>query len=124
MKQYATFDKNGNILAVVTTNTDQLPDETYVEIPPNLDVGSDTHYIDIGTSAIKKREEMNLNVSYGALSATVTNLPGKSKVFACGQETMVEDGTLTITLDVPELINVIIDAGPEYIKEDMEIQID
>lgn len=124
MRQYATFDENGDILAIITTNVDEPPGENYVDIPPNLVVGTGTHYIDTETHDIKEREKIDLNISHGPLSVTIDGLPEKSKIFACGQKTTVNDGVLTITLDLPELINVTIDAGPQYIKEFMEIQID
>lgn len=123
MKKYATFNKNGDISTIITTNTDQLPGEDYIEVSSELNPNTDTHFVDVETHTIKERKKIDFDVSYSTLTAIIDGLPKESKVFTCGQEILVDDGTLTITLDLPELINVTIDAGPQYIKEDMEIQI-
>lgn len=66
---------------------------------------------------------MSPSVSTSIGQATITGLPNLCTAWVDGAEVDVTDGELVITVDVPTTARIQLQARPQYIDHEMEVEI-
>jgi len=87
------------------------------------DVDPESRYVDPTTKEPADKQSFAEHVTTTTGQATISNLPAATQVTCNGASTQVDDGTITISCDIPGAYSVELSNVPRYVDKALAVTI-